>query len=109
MVTTSERFILSNLGVLKHFRRQIPVPAVSDVRELASVLDQTGMFGGNDVQAVIGSIQNDTRSDKIGLGIKTILESIEESKVEASSQGTDMLESVANRIVTAISSNALDG
>ncbi|CCF31963.1 ATPase [Colletotrichum higginsianum] len=109
MVTTSERFILSNLGVLKHFRRQIPVPAVSDVRELASVLDQTGMFGANDVQAVIGSIQNDTRSEKIGLGIKTILESIEESKVEASSQGTDMLESVANRIVTAISSNALDG
>ncbi|KAK2016326.1 ATPase [Colletotrichum eremochloae] len=109
MVTTSERSILSNLGVLKHFRRQIPVPAVLDARELASVLNQTGMFGGNDIQAVIQSVRNDTRSDKIGLGIKTILESIEESKVEASSQGTDILESLANRIVTAISSNSFDG
>ncbi|KAF9874473.1 vesicular-fusion protein sec18 [Colletotrichum karsti] len=108
MVTTSERFVLGNLGVLKHFRRQVPVPAISDVRELAQVLGQTGMFRQGDIQQVVNSLRNDTRSDKVGLGIKTILESIEESKIEAASEGGNMLDSFAAKLATAISSNALD-
>ncbi|CAI0647034.1 unnamed protein product [Colletotrichum noveboracense] len=108
MVTTSERFVLSNLGILKHFRRQVPVPAISDVRELAQVMGQTRKFHSSDIQQLISNLQNDTRSDKVGLGIKTILESIEESKIEAASEGINMLDSLAAKLSSAISSNALD-
>ncbi|KAL0940324.1 vesicular-fusion protein sec18 [Colletotrichum truncatum] len=108
MVTTSERFVLGNLGVLKHFRRQVPVPAISDIRELAQVLGQTRSFHPEDIQQIVTAVRNDTRSDKVGLGIKTILESIEESKIEAKSAGGNLLEGLAARLVTAISSTALD-
>ncbi|KAF6808765.1 vesicular-fusion protein sec18 [Colletotrichum sojae] len=103
MVTTSERNVLSNLGVLKHFRRQVPVPAITDVRELAQVLGQTGVFSQSDIQNTVGMIRNDTRSDRVGLGIKTILESIEESKVEATSNDGNLVESLATKLVAAIS------
>ncbi|TDZ39626.1 Vesicular-fusion protein sec18 [Colletotrichum spinosum] len=103
MVTTSARYVLSQLGVMRYLRRQVPVPAIADVRELAQVLVTLDLVQ-SEVEDVIRTIRNDTRSDKIGLGIKTVLESMEEAKVEASKTGVQLVDTLAMKLVSAISS-----
>ncbi|KAH6677960.1 vesicular-fusion protein SEC18 [Verticillium dahliae] len=104
-VTTSELNVLKMLGVMKLFRRQIPVPAVSTLRELESLLNQTNNFDSADINHIVNTISQDTGSQQVGIGIKTVLECLEESRVEAARGEANMVESFTGRIVSAIGSN----
>jgi vesicle-fusing ATPase len=58
------------------FDAEIAVPNVNSQRELAKVLQESGAFSEQDVQKAIGELQEITRSQEIGVGIKRILTSI---------------------------------
>lgn len=106
-VTTSELSILKMLGVMKLFRRQIPVPAISDLRELQGVLTEEGSFDAGDIQGILNTVAQEAGSQGVGIGIRTVLECLEESRVEAARGEANMAESFTSRVVGAIQSNAI--
>lgn len=62
------------------FAKKVAVPAVSNLRELSRVLDESRVFNSNDVDAAINEIHGLTGSDSVGVGIKTVLDCIFEAK-----------------------------
>lgn len=62
------------------FAKKVAVPAVSDVHELATILQESSIFNSGDINQVINTVQQRTGSDKIGIGIKAIQDCIFESK-----------------------------
>ncbi|KAL2759819.1 hypothetical protein ACRALDRAFT_1039014 [Sodiomyces alcalophilus JCM 7366] len=103
-VTTSELTVLKMLGVMKLFgRRQVPVPAVADLRDLESLLLESGLFEAGQVSHIINTISAETGSKQVGIGIKTVLECIEEAKIEAArGEASSMAESFISRVVGAM-------
>ncbi len=75
LATTSRRSVLDQLDMTESFDRQIAVPAVADVRELATALQQFGAFADSaDINQAINTVQQyNGGSDQVGVGIKTVL------------------------------------
>jgi vesicle-fusing ATPase len=76
--TTSQRNTLNQLQLV--FNAQINVGEVMTQGELAMVLSQSGLFSDRDIQHTISDIEGRTNSTAIGVGIKTVLESIRTAK-----------------------------
>jgi vesicle-fusing ATPase len=68
------------LEIDSDFAKKVAVPAVSDVHELATVLQESHVFNSGDINQLINMVQQRTGSDRIGVGIKTILDCIFEAK-----------------------------
>ncbi|KAK0634869.1 vesicular-fusion protein sec18-like protein [Bombardia bombarda] len=84
LATTSQRSVMEQLDVAGAFDRQIAVPAVQDLRELGTVLSETGVFESPaDINEVLNTVQSYTNSDSVGVGIKTILTTAESAKFSA--------------------------
>ncbi|KAK0626361.1 putative NsfA protein [Immersiella caudata] len=82
LATSSQRTILSQLDVVEAFDREIPVPAVQDLRELGTVLIEAGMFDPSDVNEALNTVNEYTSgSQTVGVGIKTILTTAEDAKL----------------------------
>jgi len=96
------------LGVMKYFRRQIAVPAIPDLRTLQSVLAADGRLDPNEINQVRNSITQDTGAQRVGLGIKTVLEALEESRAESARGGPPTAESFVDRLVGYINAEAID-
>ncbi|OAQ73240.1 vesicular-fusion protein SEC18 [Pochonia chlamydosporia 170] len=79
-VTTSKASVLKMLEIDTDFAKKVAVPAVSDVHELATILQESSIFNSGDINQVINTVQQRTGSDKIGIGIKAIQDCIFESK-----------------------------
>ncbi|KAF7554500.1 hypothetical protein G7Z17_g2874 [Cylindrodendrum hubeiense] len=79
-VTTSKLSMLKMLEIDMDFAKKVPVPAVANVRELASVLQESRVFNTADVGQAIQIIQDRTNSDSVGVGIKTVLDCIFEAR-----------------------------
>ncbi|KAH7159698.1 P-loop containing nucleoside triphosphate hydrolase protein [Dactylonectria estremocensis] len=79
-VTSSKASVLRLLEIDMDFAKRVPVPAVSNVQELAMVLQDSRMFNTADVGQAIHIIQGRTGSDQVGVGIKTILDCIFEAR-----------------------------
>lgn len=71
LATTSERTVLQQLQL--NFKAQIAVPNVRTQQELAHIMQETGVFEGNDVQRVVGEIEQETGGKEIGVGVSQIL------------------------------------
>jgi len=83
IATTSQRSILDQLDVVSAFDREIPVPAVRDLRELGVILTEAGMFGSPaDINEALNSVRS-YASERVGVGIKTILTTAETAKLSS--------------------------
>jgi vesicle-fusing ATPase len=99
--TTGELTVLRMLNLLKLFRRQIPVPAIANMRELMTVIKARGVMNDMDINECGNMIMGQTGADRVGLGIKTVLECLEEARV-AAARGGDLLEAFTSRITNAM-------
>lgn len=96
-VTTSKASVLKMLEVDQDFAKKVAVPAVSTLRELGSVLHESKSFDGGEISQVMGMVQERTREENVGVGIKTILDSIFEAK--AGGQDSNVLETFVDLLV----------
>ena len=78
------------------FAKKVAVPAVSNLQELGTVLQESRVFNSGDINQVINNIQQRTGSDSVGIGIKTILDCIFEAKAGPES---DVLETFSDLIL----------
>jgi vesicle-fusing ATPase len=84
MATTSQLSVMEQLDITTAFDRQIRVPAVQDVREMGAVLTETGVFEGREgVEQVLGKVAEYTGSERVGVGVKTILTTSETARLSA--------------------------
>lgn len=68
------------LEIDSDFAKKVAVPAVSGLRELGTVLQDSRSFSGEDINRVLREISSRTGSENVGVGIKTILDCIFEAK-----------------------------
>lgn len=62
------------------FAKKVAVPAVSNLQELGTVLQESRVFNSGDINQIINIVQQRTGSESVGVGIKTILDCIFEAK-----------------------------
>ncbi|KAK3902578.1 P-loop containing nucleoside triphosphate hydrolase protein [Staphylotrichum tortipilum] len=98
LATTSQLSVMEQLDITTAFDREIRVPAVQNAQEMAAVLRGSGAFGGpDDVKEVMNKVAQFTESDRVGVGIKTILTTAETARL--SNQPADWFaEQVAGQI-----------
>ena len=75
MATTSKRSVMKQLDLYTQFNDHIAVPNVNSHEELAHILRQSGAFERPD--QAIEELRGLTRSESVGVGIKTVLNGIE--------------------------------
>ncbi|KPM34026.1 Vesicular-fusion protein sec18 [Neonectria ditissima] len=98
-VTTSKLSVLKMLEIDMDFAKKVAVPAVSNVRELAAVLQESHVFNSSDVGQAISIIQGRTGSDAVGVGVKTVLDCIFEARA---GDNQDVLETFTDLLVEKI-------
>ncbi|KAL2129982.1 hypothetical protein VTI74DRAFT_7051 [Chaetomium olivicolor] len=82
LATTSQLSVMERLDITTAFDRQIRVPAVQDTREMANVLAESGAFEGPaDVNEVLNKLREYSNSERVGVGIKTILTTAETARL----------------------------
>ncbi|RSL68263.1 hypothetical protein CEP53_002627 [Fusarium sp. AF-6] len=99
-VTTSKASVLKMLEIDMDFAKKVAVPAVSTLRDLATVLQESRVFNSGDVNATLNEIQRLTGSDRVGVGIKTVLDCIFEAK--AGGPESNMVETFTELLVEKI-------
>lgn len=99
-VTTSKASVLKMLEIDGDFAKKVAVPAVSSVRELATILQESRVFNSGDINQVINMVQQRTGSSSIGVGIKTIQDCIFEAK--AGGPNSDVLETFSELLLERI-------
>lgn len=82
-VTTSKASVLRMLEVDMDFAKKVAVPAVSNSQQLAAVLQGSRVFNSSEIRAAVGTVEERTGSDSVGVGIKTVLDCIFEAKAGA--------------------------
>jgi len=97
LATTTDRTVLQQLGLFRHFNSDVSVPTLKSYDELAMVMHESKAFGGQDVRSAIEEIQQITGSQDVRVGIKTVLLGIETAK-----QDSDMVSRFAGVISRAI-------
>ncbi|KAK3321121.1 P-loop containing nucleoside triphosphate hydrolase protein [Cercophora scortea] len=99
LATTSQRSVMESLDVATAFDRQLAVPAVRDLNELAVVLRETDAFdseGG--ITEVLNTLRSYGGSTDVNVGVKTILTTAESAKF-SSEPGQWFAEQIAGQIV----------
>nr|AER26946.1 NsfA [Epichloe amarillans] len=104
-VTTSKASVLKMLEIDGDFAKKVAVPAVSNVRELATILQESRTFNSGDINQVINMVQQRTGSDTIGVGIKAIQDLIFEAK--AGGPNSDVLETFSDLLLEKIQEMSL--
>ena len=85
LATTGERSVLQQLDVFTAFDSDIAVPNVMTHTELSHIMKQSGVF--QEPERAIRELQELTRSDSVGVGIKKILLGIETAKQDRDREG----------------------
>lgn len=75
-ITTSDYSTLKMLKVDRRFEIKVPVPAVTNLQELGTIFQEMGVSGGN-IKSALGQIQQRTGSDRVDVGVKTIMKCVE--------------------------------
>ncbi|TLD10091.1 hypothetical protein PgNI_05559 [Pyricularia grisea] len=73
LATTSVRSVLQQLDMMKAFNAEIAIPAIKNLQELSRVLGESGMFESQDLNVIVNTIGNITGTDKVNVGVKTVL------------------------------------
>ncbi|KAI0193787.1 P-loop containing nucleoside triphosphate hydrolase protein [Xylaria flabelliformis] len=79
-VTTSRASMLKMLEIDMDFAKKVAVPAVTSLPELKPILRESRVFSPEDINEAISLIHQGTGSDRIGVGIKTVLDCIFEAR-----------------------------
>ena len=85
LATTGERSVLQQLDLFTAFDSDIAVPNVSTHTELSHIMKQSGVF--QEPERAIRELQELTRSESVGVGIKKILLGIETAKQDRDREG----------------------
>ncbi len=85
LATTGERSVLQQLDLFTIFDSDIAVPNVSTHTELSHIMKQSGVF--QEPERAIRELQELTRSESVGVGIKKILLGIETAKQDRDREG----------------------
>ncbi len=80
LITTTERTVLQQLDFWRNFNASLPVSNVNSFQELEFIMQQSKLFSAQDIQQAIHEIRDITRSEEIGVGIKTVLSAIETAR-----------------------------
>lgn len=59
--------------MMKAFNAEIAIPAIKNLQELSRVLGESGMFESQDLNVIVNTIGNITGTDKVNVGVKTVL------------------------------------
>ncbi|RCI14422.1 hypothetical protein L249_6180 [Ophiocordyceps polyrhachis-furcata BCC 54312] len=97
-VTTSKLSALKMLEIDSDFGKMVAVPAVSNLKELCAVLQQTQVFSSPDINEVANILHQRTGSDSLGVGIKTVLECVFEAQAGRSEKVETLSELLLKRI-----------
>ncbi|RYP65709.1 hypothetical protein DL769_006240 [Monosporascus sp. CRB-8-3] len=79
-VTTSKASVLKMLEIDMDFAKKVTVPAVSNMQELSTVLQEYTVFNPEDIIEAVNMVREGAGSDTIGVGIKTVLDCIFEAR-----------------------------
>lgn len=85
LATTGERSVLQQLDLFTSFDSDIAVPNVSTYTELSHILKHSGVF--EEPERAIRELQELTRRETLGVGIKKILMGIETAKQDRDREG----------------------
>jgi vesicle-fusing ATPase len=69
------------------FAKKVAVPAVSNMQELGTVLQESRVFNPEDVNEAIHMVRQGAGSESVGVGIKTVLDSIFEARAGGGPSG----------------------
>ena len=86
--------------MLEAFDRQIAVPAVSDLRELATALQEFDAFEPADMNQALITLGQYNSTDQVGVGIKTVL-----TMAESAAMVDDPASWFANQLGQTIAAN----
>lgn len=78
--TTSELSVMRQMDILNAFDAEIPVPTVSDLRELDSILRFINAFDERSRLDVLQAVETRTGMREVKVGIKKILTILETSR-----------------------------
>lgn len=88
------------LEIDSDFAKKVAVPAISDLRELATVLEEMRVFNSGDINQLVNMVQERTGSDRVNIGIKAIQDYIFEAK--AGGSGEEVLETFSDLLIDRI-------
>ncbi|KAI1352778.1 P-loop containing nucleoside triphosphate hydrolase protein [Xylaria sp. FL0043] len=100
-VTTSRVSMLKMLEIDMDFAKKVAVPPVSNLQELRAVLRDSRVFNPEDIDEAIGLVQQGTGSDRIGVGIKAVLDCIFEARA-GGGPSTDILRTFSELLIEKI-------
>jgi vesicle-fusing ATPase len=80
LCTTSQRQVLSELGLLNAFSSETPMPYVLNGTELSNVLAGSRAFDDRAIRQIPKWLAEETGSERVGVGVKDILTAIGRSK-----------------------------
>ncbi|QSL66514.1 hypothetical protein MERGE_000894 [Pneumocystis wakefieldiae] len=100
IVTSSEKSVLSHMGILSSFDADIPVPNVLSLHELDTVLRHLEILSDTERDLVLKSIKEVHPSEEISIGISKII-----SIAETARQDEEYAERLVELIIKAIASN----
>lgn len=90
---------MEQLDLTSAFDREIPVPAVKDLRELSNVLKEANSFETSaDVNEALNSLQEYSNSQNVGVGIKTVLTIAESARLAGPEPGQWFAEQLGAQI-----------
>lgn len=72
--------MLKMLEIDMDFAKKVAVPSLSSFDELRTVLRDSRVFNPDDINEAVNLVRQDARSDKVGVGIKTVLDCIFEAR-----------------------------
>lgn len=62
------------------FAKKVAVPAVSNMQELSTVLQESRVFNSEDINEAVNMVRQGAGSDTVGVGVKTVLDCIFEAR-----------------------------
>ncbi|KAI0529832.1 P-loop containing nucleoside triphosphate hydrolase protein [Xylaria digitata] len=100
-VTTSRVSMLKMLEIDMDFAKKVAVPAVSNLQELRTILRDSRVFNPEDINEAVNLVQQGAGTDRIGVGIKTVLDCIFEARA-GGGPSADILRTFAELLVEKI-------
>ena len=86
--------MLGLLEVDRDFAKKVAVPAVSNTRELAAVLQESKVLSSSEVNSAMKTVMQRIGGDSVGVGVKTVLDCVFEAK--AGGAETDVAETLSD-------------
>lgn len=97
--TTSERSVMQQLDIQRSFQQEIAVPNINSYAELGAVMREINAFENESyINVCLEELKDITRSDQLGLGIKTVLLGIDQAQLEGGNVPSRCAEILAQQV-----------